>query len=307
MIVLGIDGGATKTYAQISDETLSLLGEGFAQGSNYQESDPETAANRIKEALDAASKAANLVKIAFDRTCLGLSGLDTEKDFEVMKEAIARNLGHVFKKPPIILNDTKIAFYAGSDSDFGLVLIAGTGSNLWGRNKEGKEVYVSGLGSILSDQGSAYEMGIKALRIAVKSFDGRAEYTILEEEIPKNLGVKNMREVKDVVYSPAFDKSKVAQIAPIVSAAEEQGDWAGRQIIAETSDELAQIVYAAVSRLKLESEVFDLVLSGTVIQNEVKIRERFEEKVKSFAPKVNFIIPSKPASFGALKIALQAQ
>lgn len=307
MTVLGVDGGATKTHAQISDENLVKLGEGFSSGSNYQESDPETAATHIKEALEAASKAADLKDTSFDLACMGLAGLDTERDFEVMEMAIAETLGPIFKKPPILVNDTKIAFYSGSDSNFGMVLISGTGSKLWGKNQEGEEVYVSGLGNILSDQGSAYEMGIKALKIAVKSYDGRVEKTILEEEIPKKLGVRNMREVKDVVHSPGFGKEKIAQIAPIVSEAEREEDWAARQITWEISDELAQIVYAAVKKLEMETEAFDLVLSGSVIQNETKIRERFEGKVKSFAPRVNFIIPKNPAVYGALKIALKAR
>lgn len=307
MIVLGIDGGATKTHAAVSDESLKILGEGFSSGSNYQESDPDTATIHIKEALQAATKTANLKQISFDKGCLGLSGLDTKKDFEVMEKVIAENLGHIFKKPPILVNDTKIAFRAGTDANFGLVLIAGTGSNLWGRNKEETEVAVSGLGKILSDQGSAYEMGIKALKIAVKSYDGRCEKTMLEEEILKKLEVCNMREVKDVIYSPNFGKGQIAALAQLVSEAEREGDWAARQIIWETSDELSQMVYAAVRKLEMEADEFDLVLSGSVIQNETKIREKFETKVKSFAPRANFIIPKNPSVYGALKIALQAR
>jgi len=51
----------------------------------------------------------------------------------------------------------------GSDSKNGIMIICGTGSNCFGVNEEGKEAKVNGWDYILGDEGSGYEIGIKAL------------------------------------------------------------------------------------------------------------------------------------------------
>lgn len=306
MIVLGVDGGATKTQAQVADENLKVLGEGFSTGSNYLDLSPQLAALHIKEAIEEALNKAGFKNEKVDLSCLGLAGLDTEEEFEIMRKAIVEVLGPLLKKTPGIVNDTKIAFAAGSDALYGMVLISGTGSNLWAKNEAGGEAFVSGLGHILSGQGSAYEMGLKAVRIAVKSFDRRCEKTVLEDLLTKELRVSDMREAKNVIHTNTFGKSDMAQLAKLVSKAQREGDWAAEQIFAETVNELVLIVQAAVKRLGMEDLKFDLVLSGSVIQNETVIRDDLSEKVRRFAPNVSFIIPKNTPAYGALKLALKS-
>ncbi|MBA7602935.1 hypothetical protein ES703_10031 [subsurface metagenome] len=103
--------------------------------------------------------------------------------------------GYLDPASTIMCNDTRIGLAAGSDSKNGVMIICGTGSNCFGVNEEGKEAKVNGWDYILGDEGSGYEVGIKALRALMKAYDGRGESTLLSKTILEDLNIKNVSEL----------------------------------------------------------------------------------------------------------------
>ena len=63
-----------------------------------------------------------------------------------------------------IVNDSFAALRAGTDQPFGVVIIAGTGSVVAGRNREGDEYRSLGLGRQYGDYGSETDVSESALR-----------------------------------------------------------------------------------------------------------------------------------------------
>ena len=63
---------------------------------------------------------------------------------------------------------------AGIYRPHGVGVVAATGATAFGmRADDGREVMMGGWGSLLGDEGSAFAMGLMALRCAVRVFEGR--------------------------------------------------------------------------------------------------------------------------------------
>ncbi|WP_368856164.1 BadF/BadG/BcrA/BcrD ATPase family protein, partial [Klebsiella pneumoniae] len=69
--------------------------------------------------------------------------------------------------------------HSGAD---GAIVIAGTGSIGLGF-AEGRDLRVGGYGFPISDEGSGADLGLKAVQLALRAFDGRHEQSALLGEV----------------------------------------------------------------------------------------------------------------------------
>ncbi len=86
-IIVGVDGGGTKTIAIAYKCNGELIGKGLAGPSNFQSVGVETAVNNIKTAVGIATNGA-FPSLVY----LGLAGVNTNYGFNTMREAL-RELG----------------------------------------------------------------------------------------------------------------------------------------------------------------------------------------------------------------------
>src|SRR5205823_2825674 len=122
---------------------------------NWEDVGIEAAAAALRscarEALDAAGVAAESV----DGSVFTLAGVDFPID-EGRLSGIPLALG--LAEPTRIMNDAFAALRAGTDQPHGVVVVAGTGSVVAGRNERGREFRTLGLGPTFGDVGSASEV-----------------------------------------------------------------------------------------------------------------------------------------------------
>jgi len=196
--ILGVDGGGTKTTVQIADCIGKLITENKSGSSNYKSVGVENAKININNAvLGAMGNLQNSKKIVFKSACFGLSGNDSDYDLNIYKKIIFNNKikKYINPKKTIICNDTRIGLAAGSNSKNGIMIICGTGSNCYGINEKGEEAKANGWDYILGDEGSGYNIGIKALRAIMREYDGRGESTILSKTILEDLNIRDISEL----------------------------------------------------------------------------------------------------------------
>ena len=179
---LGVDGGGTKTLARITNLKGEILSESKAGSSNYKKckqiEDAET--NIGSAVLGAIRKLDSTGKVYFISSCFGIAGIDCNKDLDIYKKMIfqGRLRKYLNISKVIICNDSKISLAAGSSSKNRIIINCGTGSICLGENAVREEVTVGGWDYILGDQGSAYDIGVKALRKIMKAYDGREGKTL---------------------------------------------------------------------------------------------------------------------------------
>lgn len=310
-LYLGIDGGATKTHMALSDDNANVLACIKTGASNIHSDDAKTIEQNYQKglmqlfSLAKISKSSQLYSVG-----VGISGLDTKKDQEHIEKIVnAAFTKHLPSKQYVrIVNDSITGFWSGSQNGEGICIIGGTGSNCFGRTKNGKQAWASGMGHILADQGGGYQIGTQALKAAVKSFDGRGSKTKLERMILKHFGVKTMRDIIPKVYYQPFSKTDMAKIALLVEDAAIAGDKVAKQITKDAAYELSLMVQAVGKKLSFKkSQILPIVMIGGVIQKDPVVTKEFKKFVRKIYPKAKFIIPKNPPVVGALSLAFHAR
>ena len=183
--VLGIDSGGTKFLVRAADMQGRSLGSYEGAPASINRMPADVMKSRAEENI---------------RTLLEKSGLDPGKcralvcastgvDSPSGREATAgvyRGIGGI-SCPVLCMNDAEAALYASS-GETGVIVISGTGSVSFGRDKNGKEWRCGGWPlCIFGDEGSGTWMNLKALEYMSHVSDGRAEktslYHLLAEEL----------------------------------------------------------------------------------------------------------------------------
>ncbi|PYR09912.1 MAG: hypothetical protein DMF99_13635 [Acidobacteria bacterium] len=132
MHVLGIDAGGTKTVCLLADERGMIVSEGRGPGANLLAAGELGVEKVLHEVMETAIGDRAITPAAI---CLGIAGVDREDEARTVR-AIMRRIG--YKSRVLVVNDALIALVAGAQDAPGIVIIAGTGSIVYGRNAAGE-------------------------------------------------------------------------------------------------------------------------------------------------------------------------
>jgi len=315
--VFGIDGGGTKTICILMDENSVVLGRGEAGPSNYQTQGIEKAKESIQLAIERAVLSAKIEansNLNIEAICLGLAGVGRPKDIEIV-QFVVQNLQLAKTLPVtrsflprniIICSDCAIALVGGTGHSVGIAVIAGSGSIVFGQNRQGETKRVGGWGYILGDEGSGYDIAVQGLQAALKFYDGREDFTALAENFQTHLGLNNLEELVEVVYRRGWGVKEIAALAPIVDRAAAEGDRVADGIISGAVAELTFSTKTAISALFNPTEEFEIAIVGGIWGGEANCRGRFESAISAIAPKAQVILPRYEPAFGAALLALNS-
>ncbi|MBN3906320.1 MAG: ATPase [Nostoc sp. NMS1] len=312
--VLGIDGGGSKTICVLIDDSHQVLGRGESGSSNYQSIGIEATLKSIKSAIKNAVDEVKIINtLKIDAICLGLAGVGRVADIKVVKglvkELYNQNfLPIVWALQPaniVICNDAFIALVGGIGQPVGIVVAAGTGSIVLGRNHQGDIKRVGGWGYILGDEGSAYKIAIAGMNAALKSYDGREMSTSLIEYFKHHLDLENIEDLIEVIYRRGWGVKKIASLAPIVDFAAASGDIVANIIIDDAVKELVKATSTVIDAIFSSDSIVEVVTTGSVWRGRCKIHDRFAESIVHKFPKVQVIFPRYEPAYGAGLLALQ--
>lgn len=306
-LVLGIDSGATKTAAAVANMER-VLGTGKAGPGNIHSAKAEAIIEHLQTAVKQAIAALPAHQpIQFAAVVVGMAGLDSPQDQfkceRIVKKALQPWINS--KTHLDVVNDIHLVRRSGSDDPYGVALIAGTGSHCFGVHPNGDMAHAGGLEYLLSDEGSGYEMGVKVLRAAVRSSDGRCKPTKLQTAVLKYFHIASVRALEPIIYhGNGLNKTQIAKLAKLVDVCAKQGDWYAKQILSEAITALVLHVAAVVQRLNLKRVPFDLVVAGGLFEiTATPFLQRFKRQVKLIAPHATILKPNRPPVWGAVRLA----
>jgi N-acetylglucosamine kinase len=310
--VLGIDGGGTKTTCILMNKQRQILGRGEAGAANYQSIGKEATLKSIISAIQAAIK--NHHRITITGICLGLAGVGRNQDIEVIKSIVkeiqnSQILPINWRLKPeniIICHDALIALVGGIGHDVGIVVAAGTGSIIFGRNQQGKTKRVGGWGYILGDEGSAYKIAVAGMQAALKAYDGREKNTSLIEDFKQSLNLESIEDLIEVIYRQRLGVKEIAALAPIVDLAAASGDEIANVIIDDAVGELVKGTATVIKEIFSFDTEIEVVTTGSVWGGRCKMQERFTASLVKDFPLVRVISPRHEPAFGAGLLALQS-
>ena len=256
---LGLDGGGTKTECVVSNAEGRILSMGRAGPSNPLRCGFEAAFQSLSEAASEALREAKLQRAAITGVCAGLAGAGRRS----VVRRTAEFLSQEFPGAQIhVITDYEIALEAAVGAGPGVVLIAGTGSVSYGRNAEGETARAGGYGPWVGDEGSAFDIGRRAVGAGARTRDMAAPATPLSSLIPAALNCSDWDELTDLTMKQPDEV--FPKLFPVVAAAAEAEDSAAKEILFTSAIGLANLAMIVVRKLGLGDKEFSLVKCGGV-------------------------------------------
>jgi N-acetylglucosamine kinase-like BadF-type ATPase len=247
-IVIGVDGGGTKTSAVVMDQDRNILAKGTFPGTNPHSNSEDHVRTVLAKLIPELLSQAGLTKQDIDGVCMGMAGADRPADKEFITRLMVPNLAERTKL--LIVNDAVVAMVAVLKRLHGILVIAGTGSICLGfhENKE-SSVRCGGWGHLLADEGSGYMIGLEALKAIMHAHDQRRPATSLTDRILKELGLSGPSDLVGWIYMGRNGKTEIAALSRIVHEEADKGDQVSLNILKHQASELIEIIIPVYTRL----------------------------------------------------------
>jgi glucosamine kinase len=282
---LAIDAGGTKTDYVLANEsrTLARVRTGTIKRLRI---DSETAELNLEEGLASLAATSGVPMSAVTRTCIGTAGETVPLVADFLRSALKRHVGGSL----LLLGDVEIALDAAFKGGPGILVLAGTGSNVAGRTPAGELTTCGGWGPMLSDQGSGHAIGTRALRSIFLAIDEGRE-TALQQAV---LDFWNVPSVESLIefanQSPTPD---VSRLTHLVLECANGGDEIAREVLRSEGEELAYLVRLLIRRMRktpgCERFVPSLAFAGSIMENVQPVRESLIAAVRQEFPQSNAI------------------
>ena len=276
-VILGIDGGGTRTRASIvAGEQVLAYGE---CGSIKWLRVGETAAEENLRALLKEIFAQAGMK-GVRAACCGVASASMPGIREWIT-AVLKDFGVEHSE---IVGDEVIALDAAFRGGPGILQIAGTGTNTIGRAPDGGKECAGGWSSRLGDKGSGYWIGLHAIRRALNAYDREEPTEVLKRvgEIWDTPSVEELVNLGDGTPGPDF-----AALAPAINELAEAGDPVAAEVLKQAAADLVDFVLLVRAKLRRKhgftGEV-PVAWTGSVIEKMTMVREAFFAGLRATAP-----------------------
>jgi N-acetylglucosamine kinase-like BadF-type ATPase len=298
---LGVDIGATKSHALIANEQGVAVGFGQGGPGNHEVVGWEGLRQTLAEITRQALSSAGINKNQLAAAGLGVAGYDWPGQHEPTRQAI---LALELDVPFEFVNDSLIGLMAGAREGWGVVIIAGTSNNCYGRDPQGRQGQMTGCGPWAGEYGGASEIVRKAVQAVVMAWTRRAPPTRLTGRFIELTGASG---VVDLLEGLVMERYRLtAQHAPVIFEAAREGDDVAQEIICWAGRELGSLAQGIIRQLDLAPLAFEVVLAGSIYNSESPLlMENLQATVWAVAPKAQFVRLHEPPVVGGVLLAME--
>ncbi len=297
----GADGGGTKTLGILADADGRTVARHQVGASNPNVVGVDGAAKGLVALLVACCETARCTPEDIQAAVIGLAGAGSTLIRDRLIAALTAGLsGRTGSCPACFIEtDARIALEGAFAGGPGVILIAGTGSIVLGKDQEGQILRVGGWGRILGDEGSGYFLGLEALKAVAAEIDGTGTPTSLRAALREQFGWATREEIIVPVYQENFT---IPSLAPLVLETAERGDGVSRDILVRGSELLAGQVAAMAARLHGDKPV-GVVFVGGLIDHDTLYARMVHDALGRHAPGVQVASPMLTPAEGAVLMA----
>jgi N-acetylglucosamine kinase-like BadF-type ATPase len=304
--LLGIDGGQTSTKSLLAqpDGTIVAAGEGSASDHFHIEGGIERNRRALHGTIETALERGGVVPSAVYAVALGLTGAPPEGEarrpvYDVILEVLSPE--HITIHPDYVTN-----LIGASSGGPGVVLVAGGGAIGYGIASDGREALAGGYGYLMGDEGSAFKIGLAAIRAATFHHDFRGEPTTLTQSVADYFGIDSLRDLPRVVYKAGFERNRISLLAPIVATAADEGDLVAGRILDAAGRSLGLVALGVLRQLFRSGTTVDVFLTGGVFNIGSRITEPLREVLAEDWPTAATRAPRFPPAVGAVIVAARS-
>ena len=297
---LGFDGGGSKTECLLADAEGRVVARATAGPSNPLRTGYARAWFALSEAGDKVLAAAKIHAGHIRAICAGLGGAGRPG---VVRRVTTFLEGSYPNATVRVTTDLEIALEAAFGTGEGLILLAGTGSAAFGRVADGRTARAGGRGPWVSDEGSAFDIGRRAVRAVTLAEEHRGPATELSrrlfalhqcsgwdslaEQIAKN---------PDDVFPRTF---------PLVAELADKGDAVCREIMTSAATSLVELADTVAGELGRRDQDFGLAKVGGVYGRSKFYDAAIDAEVKQRLPRARIVpLEASPAE-AAVRMAMR--
>lgn len=296
-VLLGVDGGNTKSIALVALEDGTIVGSGRSQGTADIHAVPvEEAMPRLEAAADAALTAAGADDARVLAAGFSLAGADWPEDFVELGDRLRPRW-----PAQVIVNDAIGALRAAIPDGPGVVIVCGTGATTGARGADRRTWHAS----FWQETQGAHELGVSGMRAVVRAELGIGPPTTLTVALLEALDEADVEgALHRLTGRTRKQRGDWASLAPLVLDAAEAGDPAAAEIVDGHGAALGRLAVGAARRVGILGAPFDLALAGGVIRHGgARLRDAIVTAVHEVAPEARVVRPTLEPAVGALLLA----
>ncbi len=298
-VVIGVDGGGTKTEVVVAALDGSVVGTAKVGGANPEGMGARRMTEVIAEGLDNALAAAGRERGDVVASAFGLAGVDWDSDVVMVDDALA-DLG--LRGPRIVVNDSQIALRAGCSQRWGIVSNVGTGAVSAGVNRAGQWFRTMAVG--WGEPSGSWSMVSESLHAIAAAHHRTGAPTRLTELY---LDALEQPDVLALFESITRGRSSVSgRLAPLLDRAVELGDQVALRVLTDVATQHAAMVIGVANHLDMVDDEFELITAGGVHRSGGGFSDVFAAHVVAICPQASIVPLDVLPAMGAVTLALES-
>jgi N-acetylglucosamine kinase-like BadF-type ATPase len=293
VICVGVDAGGTSTVAALSKDG-AYVREARGGAANATTIGIDDAADVIirviREVLHGETP---------DAVYAGAAGAGRARVAEGLRELVAL----AFRGANVVVaDDTAIALRAAISDGDGAVLIAGTGSSAYAEHGE-RVQRVGGLGHLAGDEGSAFWIGMQAVKLYGRVLDGRANRDETADLVARVLDAPDRERFIGALYDAPAQPAKIAAMAPSIVAFADKGNRASTKIVQQAAQELGDLLKSALRAVDLLDKSPAIAFAGGLLRENSLLSFLLETRLIGDIPGLAVVKGGDEPVRGALRLA----
>jgi glucosamine kinase len=299
-VVIGVDGGGSKTRVLIADAAGTEIVGVDAGPSAVQPGDVERSAEIIAVAVRQALIAAE-VDVMPAVACVGVAGAGRQAERDALWQAlVARDVA----EEVVVHADATIALEDAFGEGPGVLLIAGTGSMALGRGPTGVLARCGGWGPVFGDEGGGAWISRRALGIVAAATDGREAETALTGAILTAAVVDSAEAL--IPWAARATAAELAALAPAAIHCADAGDARAETLVSFAIEELVIHVRTLARHLFSDERAATPVALAGGMLGKGSFRSRLERRLLTAVPgaqlRAGDVVPARGAIRHALRL-----
>src|SRR5580700_6476484 len=296
---LGLDGGGTKTDCILVDGSGKTLARSTAGPSNPIRAGYAKAWFTLSDAADVVLEHQHIKAGDIRGIYAGIGGAGRD----VVARRIGTFLERAFPEAAVtVTTDLAITLQAAVGDGEGLVLIISTGSAAYGRGAGGETSRAGGRGPWFSDEGSAFDIGRRALAAVVRAEENRGPQTALSAKMLKWLGCNEWGRVLDWVVKNPDDV--FPRIFPLVGELGDKGDAVACEILTTAAASLGDLAHSVIGKLAMQDREISIAKAGGTNGRSKVFDAAIDARLHELAPHAHIVALQMRPAEAAAKLAI---
>jgi len=297
---LGIDIGGTKSHALIADERGRAVGFGEYGPGSHEIVGYDGLHTALHTIVDAALASACIAKAEIAGAGFGIAGYDWPGDAASHHQVIG---SLELPAPYALVNDTIIGLVAGATEGWGVGVVSGTGSNCWGRDRQGREGRMTGGGEMFAEYAGGGDLVAKALQAVALAWGRRGPETRLTEAFLALTGAADALDLLEGLYRGRYTLSSAN--APLVFQVAAEGDAVAQEIIRWAGRELGSLATGVIRQLGFEALDVEIVQIGSLYNGSPLMSETMLATIREVAPRARAVRLTVPPVVGGVLLGME--